>query len=84
MLKLGRYGFVIVKDVVYILCFFVYDNLIVVFFMVVFCYLDVFKMIGEKVNVDKFVLSEWCILICSEDNMFYVNLLVMFSRFFCI
>lgn len=46
--------------------------------MVVFCFLDVFKMIGEKVNVDKFVLSEWGILICSEDNMFYVNLLIMF------
>lgn len=38
------------------------------------CHSDVLKTIGEKVNADKSVLSEWRIPICSEDNMFHVNL----------
>ena len=47
------------------------------------CHSDILKTIGEKVNADKSVLSEWGIPICSEDNMFHVNLPAMSSRLPC-
>lgn len=76
-LKLGRYGLATAIDVVYILRLSIHDSLTVVSSMAASCHSDVLKTIGEKVNADKSVLSEWGIPICSEDNMFHVNLPTM-------